>query len=110
MNTFINLVSNNALVSGIILAAILTGIGSLWRWNQDRKDGKTIYEFLAKSVKESEYTFRSSAAIASSTKLPEERVAMLCSRNPKIRRNQLDKQSWALEVKANQKREVKSKK
>ena len=90
------LISENALVSTLVGAVIVGGvtwIGSAWR---DRRDSRIIYDFLSTSSSASDWSFRTSHAISSQTKIPEERVAALCSKHPKIRRNEKARQSWTL--------------
>lgn len=96
MSPFLELVSNNALVSALIGAAILGTARWFWKKSQDKKDGEAIYTFLVASKSQTGFTFRSTQAIASHTKITEERVAALCSRHPKIRRNEKKLQSWTL--------------
>ncbi|MFZ6047417.1 hypothetical protein ACFW0H_15025 [Pseudomonas sp. CR3202] len=92
----LQLASDNNLVSALIAAAIIWLIGGSWKWWRDTKDGAAILKFLTKSVADAKNTFRSTEAIASATKLTEERVESLCSKHPKIRRNTKEKQSWRL--------------
>lgn len=96
MNAFLEIVSNNALVSALVAAAVLGAIAWIWKWWHDRRDSEAIYNFLFASKDETNFTFRSTEAIASHTKLSEDRVVALCARHPKIRRNEKEKQSWAL--------------
>ena len=51
---------------------------------------------VVESALETDYSFRSTEAIASDTNLTEARVATLCARDPRIRRSQKEKQSWTL--------------
>lgn len=96
MNNFIEFLSNNGLISALLAAAILGFVGWLWKKICDSKDSESIYQFLVRSKSETEFNFRSTHAIASHTKLTEERVAILCARHEKIRRNQNEHQSWTL--------------
>ena len=89
-------ISNNALVSTLIAALVIAAAGGIWKWWHDRKDSQTIYEFLRTSKTGTDFTFRSTEAISSHTKISEKRVAELCSKHPKIRRNKKEKQSWTL--------------
>lgn len=89
-------ISNNPLVAALAAAAIIGLFGWAWRAWHNRKDSKAIYDFLVTSKSGTSYSFRSTEAISSHTKIPEERAAMLCSRHPNIRRNEMEKQSWAL--------------
>lgn len=96
MATFLELVCNNPLISGLTVIAI-PGLGGLiWKTYRDRRDSQLIYEFLLSSRDETEFCFRSTEAIASKTKLSEDRVAKLCAGHPNIRRNEKKKQSWRL--------------
>ena|SRR5947208_15474174 len=99
MSAFLDFISNNALVSTLVAAAILAAIGGIWRWHHNRRDRNAIYEFFVKSDQEMPYLFRKTAAIASHTKRSKERVAALCTQDPRIRRNELEEESWTLEAK-----------
>jgi len=96
VSALIEFVSNNALTSTLVGAAIVSLAGWLWRVRQNRRDSLAILRFLIQSGKETAHTFRSTEAIASATNLSEGRVADLCARHPKIRRNAKEKQSWRL--------------
>jgi hypothetical protein len=96
MNRLIDFVSNNALVSTLVGAAILGGVSWAVKAGRDRRDSATIYKFLAGSKPATGFDFRSTAAIASKTHIPEHRVATLCAIHPKIRRNEKQLQSWTL--------------
>ena len=96
IDAFIVLVTDNALVSTLVGAAIIGIIGWLWRSHQNSKDSGSILSFLESSKKDTTYTFRSTEAIASHTNLTESRVASLCAKHPRIKRNTNEKQSWRL--------------
>lgn len=96
MATVFEFISNNALVSTLVAALLIAGAGGVWKWWHDRKDSQAIYSFLLASKTGTDFTFRSTEAIASHTKIPEHRVVVLCSKHPKIRRNEKEKQSWTL--------------
>lgn len=96
MDAIIELVSKNALVSTLVGAAIIGVIGWLWSSYQNRKDANSILSFLEASKENTEYTFRSTEAIASHANLTEKRVVSLCAKHPKIKRNSKEKQSWRL--------------
>lgn len=87
-------ISNNSLASALVAAAILAIVGGIWKWIRDRRDSKKIHDFLLKSKVETDLTFRSTETISSYTKISESRVADLCSKHPKIKRNEKEKQSW----------------
>jgi hypothetical protein len=89
-------ISENPLISTIVATIIVAGIFWLIKAVKDRNDSQAIYRFLLASKEKTEYTFRSTAAISSATRIPESRVAELCSRNKKIKRNELEKQSWKI--------------
>jgi hypothetical protein len=99
MTDALNFISNNALVSAIAAAAIVGLVGWLWRCYRNSRDSKLIYNFLLNSTSETEFSFRSTEAIASDTKISESRVAELCIKHPKIKRNEKEKQSWRLVAK-----------
>lgn len=94
MPDVLNFISNNNIASGLIAAIVFTTFCSLWKWLKDRKDSKKIYEFIVDSRTGTDFTFRSTEFISSHTKIPEDRVAELCSKHPKIKRNEQAKQSW----------------
>ncbi|KHO63677.1 hypothetical protein [Pseudomonas flexibilis] len=96
MSQIIDLATNNALLSGLILAAIIGIISWLWRAHQNRRDSNAIFKFLTASKAETPHTFRSTEAIASKTKLTQSRVEELCTKHKKIQRNAKEKQSWKL--------------
>ena len=96
MATVLDLISNNGLVSALIAAITIAAAGSIWKWWHDRKDSQTIYDFLLTSKAGTQFTFRTTEAISSHTKISEKRVAELCAKHPKIRRNERGKQSWTL--------------
>lgn len=95
MNVF-DFVSNNQLISAILAAMLLGLFGRGVKWWRDHRDSKKLYEFLQKSKSNTAFTFRSTEAISSATKIPEARVEELCSRHSKIKRNEKEKQSWQL--------------
>ncbi len=96
MNTIFETISNNQLISGLAVAGIIVIIGACWRWNHDRRDSKKIYDFMLESKSGTGFTFRSTEAISSATKISEKRVAELCSKHPNIKRNEKEKRSWKL--------------
>lgn len=92
----VDFISNNKLVSALV-AATLIGIFSWFvKFTRDSRDKEKIYKYLQQSRLNTDYTFRSTEAISSDTKIPENRVAELCSRHPSIKRNEKEKQSWRL--------------
>lgn len=96
MSAMLEFISNNPLVSTLIAAAVVGIVGGGWKRWHDRNDSQTIYNFLLSSKTGTDFIFRSTEAISSHTKIPEKRVADLCTRHPKIRRNEKEKQSWTL--------------
>ena len=100
LKPIVDLVNNNLLVSAIVAALVAAAIIAVLTWTlksyRDRRDSRKIFDFLLKSKDGTNYCFRSTAAISSDTKIPENRVAELCSRHPKIKRNEKEKQSWRL--------------
>ncbi|RZJ43269.1 MAG: hypothetical protein EON87_12560 [Brevundimonas sp.] len=79
-------------ITTLTAAAILAAASWGWRAANDKRDGENIRRFLASSTDR----FRSTHAIAAAVRLSEERVAKLCANHPRIRRNELEKQSWRL--------------
>lgn len=96
MKWFFDFISNNAIVSTIVAAAIIGVVTWLFKYFCDWRDSKLIYNFLVSSRSSSSYGFRSTTAIASNTRLPESRVSKLCASHSKIRRNEKQLESWAL--------------
>lgn len=96
MSAILEAISNNQLVSGLVVAGIIAIVGVVGKWNHDRLDSKKIYDFMLKSKSGTGFTFRSTEAISSATKISEKRVAALCSKHPKIKRNEKEQQSWKL--------------
>jgi|GEM_PF-1315156 len=94
MTGVLQFISNNSLASALAAAAILAIVGATWKWLRDRRDSKKIFDFMMKSKTETDFTFRGTGAISSHTKISESRVADLCSKHPKIKRNEKEKQSW----------------
>jgi hypothetical protein len=93
---YYELISNNKLVSALVAAALLGIFGWIVKLCRDYRDRKKIYGYLQQSRLDTTFTFRSTEAISSETKIPETRVAELCSRHPNIKRNAKEKQSWQL--------------
>lgn len=96
MNRILNFIGNNALVSSLAAAAISGVVAWGVKSRRDRHDSERIYKFLLASKSGTGFSFRSTEAIASYTKLPESRVSDLCAAHPKIRRNEKQLQSWTL--------------
>ncbi len=88
--------STNAILSGLAVAAILGFLAWLNKRLKDRRDSNKIYQFLITSAQQTSFQFRSTEAISSHTGIPEDRVANLCIRHKKIKRNEKEKQSWQL--------------
>jgi hypothetical protein len=81
----------------LTLVGVVIGlIDRILKLCRDRGDSKRIYDFLLTSQSNTNYTFRSTESISSATKIPEGRVEVLCSRHPKIRRNEKEKQTWKI--------------
>jgi hypothetical protein len=89
-------ISNNALVSTLIAAAVVGFASGGWKWWHDRNDSQTIYSFLLNSKTMTDFAFLSTESISSHTKISEKRVADLCSKHPQIRRNEKKRRSWTL--------------
>lgn len=96
MTDVLNFISNNSLASTVIAAAVLATVNGIRKWFRDRQDSKKIYDFMLGSKARTDFTFRSTEAISSHTKIPGNRVAELCSKHPKIERNEKAKQSWQI--------------
>ncbi len=89
-------ISQNALVSAILAGLILALIAWLVAYARARRDRSAIHAFLQRSTADGQFTFRTTHAIAAATKIPEARVAELCSRHPNIKRNEQERQSWRI--------------
>lgn len=87
-------ISENALVSTLVAAALIGGVRWLWIYRRDRRDSERIYSYLIQSMNETDWKFRGTAAISSDLKISESRIEELCHKHSKIRRNEKDKQSW----------------
>ena len=96
IDSAVDLISNNALISTLVGVAIVGLIAWVRKTLHDRTDSKAIYDFLLASKAEGDFTFRSTHAIASNTQLREDRVEALCAQHEAIRRNEKEKQSWEL--------------
>ena len=94
--TIFDFISNNQLLSTLVAAALLGLVAWVTKRLRDRRDSRKIYEFLRQSKLKTDFRFRSTEAISSAIKIPEERIERLCSRHNKIRRNEKEKQSWQL--------------
>jgi hypothetical protein len=80
----------SAIVGGFAVVFILRAIKSV----KDRRDSNRIYEFLRRCARDGEYMFRSSEAISEVTRLPESRIADLCSRHGHIERKKGQRHTW----------------
>lgn len=96
MSTLLDFVTNNSLGSALAAAAIVAVIVWFWKFYKNWNDSKKIYNFLLTSKAGTDFTFRSTEAISSHTQIAESRVAELCSKHAKIKRNEKTKQSWQL--------------
>lgn len=96
MGAILESISNNGLVSALAATALIAIVTGAWKRWRNHKDSKAIYNYLLSSKSTTDWNFRSTEAISSHTKIPEDRVAQLCSKHPKIRRNEKEKQSWML--------------
>ena len=96
MSKFLDFVMNNSLGSALAAAVIVAVTVCLWKCYRNWSESKKIYSFLLTSKAETGFTFRSTEAISSHTKIAESRVSELCSKHAKIKRNEKEKQSWQL--------------
>jgi hypothetical protein len=85
-------ITDNPLVSAVVAGLILAGLAWTIKKLKDRSDSQRIYKFIS----DSDQTFRTTHAISSETHIPESRVAELCSQDKRIKRNELEKQSWRI--------------
>lgn len=96
MTNLLDFATNNNLGSGLATFVVIAFITWLWNKYRNWSDSKKIYAFLLTSKTETDYIFRSTEAISSHTQITENRVAELCSKHEKIKRNEEAKQSWQL--------------
>ena len=85
-------ITDNPLVSAIVAGLILAWLAWMIKKLKDKSGSQRIYKFISNS----DQTFRSTAAISSAMHIPESRVAELCSKDKRIKRNELEKQSWRI--------------
>jgi len=90
------IITDNPLVSAIVAGVIVAGLAWIIKKLKDRSDSQKIYKFMKDSETTTAHTFRSTAAISSDTSIPETRVAELCSKDKRIKRNEREKQSWLI--------------
>lgn len=96
MSGLLNFIMDNNLGSALAATAIVAVLAWLWKCHKDWNDSKKIYNFLLTSKAITDFTFRSTEAISSHTQISENRVAELCNKHAKIKRNEKVKQSWQL--------------
>jgi hypothetical protein len=88
------LIDGNQLLSTLV-ATVLVGFATWLRKGiVNSRDKKRIFSYLSSSSATTDWTFRSTSAIASATDLTEKRVEEICAQHPKIKRNETQKQSW----------------
>jgi len=85
-------ITDNPLVSAIVAGLILAGLPWTIKKLKDKLDSYRIYIF----IRDSEKKFRTTHAISSAKHIRELRVAELCGRDKRIKRNELEKQSWRI--------------
>ena len=89
-----DLITDRVLLSAIVgvfaIVLILRAIKNV----KARRDSNRIYEFLRRCAKDGHYMFRSSEAISTVTRLPESRIADLCSKHGHIERKQGQRHTW----------------
>lgn len=93
-NRLWNLITENPLVSAVIAGLVVAVATWIVKVVKTSSESRRIYAFLERSTAESPYTFRTTHAISAATKIPEPRVAELCSRHPRIKRNEQERQTW----------------
>src|SRR4030095_12685232 len=93
-----HLITERVLVAAIVgicaVVFILRAIKSV----KDRRDSNRIYEFLRRCAKDGQYMFRSSEAISTVTRLPESRIADLCSKHRHIERKEGQRHMWRVVI------------
>jgi len=88
------LITERVLVSAIVGVCAVVFILRAIKSVKDRRDSNRIYEFLRRCAKDGQYIFRSSEAISTVTRLPESRIADLCSKHGHIERKQGQRHTW----------------
>ncbi len=96
MSSIANLIGSKEFLAALAILIVSGVFAAAMKWYRDRRDGKKIYTFLLHSKAGTDWTFRSTHAISSHTKISESRVEVLCSKHPKIKRNEKEMQSWKL--------------
>ena len=87
---------SDQIITGIVSTLVVAILLGIWKVFRDKKDTGKIVFFLRNSKATTDNTFRSNHAISSGTNISEERVRNLCSKCEKIKRNELEKESWRL--------------
>ncbi len=90
------LLSDNGLIQGLCVVGLASLAAYLFRSWRDWRDSRIIFDMLSASATESDWNYRTSHAISSNTKIPVSRVAELCNRHQKIRRNEKERESWTI--------------
>lgn len=84
------------IVIGVSAGVAIQIINSVSKYINFYQEEKIIVDFLKKSIKSTDWTFRSTIIICNAVNLPEERVRYICNRSKKIRRNELKRETWTL--------------
>lgn len=84
---------NNGIVQGVAVALIVAFFAWGVRLIRFRLDEKKIVDEIANS----EFTFRSTEALASATDLSKARVERVCSKSYRIKRNEKTRETWRLD-------------
>lgn len=87
---------NNGIVQGVLATIIGVIILGVFGWLKFKRDEKIVTEFLKKAEVETGHAFRSTHAISSAIDLSHERIKKVCSKSPKIKRDEKEKESWKL--------------
>ncbi len=99
ISSFVDFVGNNfkeTAAGAAIIVSIAGGLVGLFKWFPDKRDSDKIYKFLRRSAKERGWAYRTTHAISSATKIPGNRISVLCNRDKRIKRNDKERESWRL--------------
>jgi hypothetical protein len=93
-----HLITERVLVAAIVGSCAVVFILRAIKSVKDRRDSNRIYEFLRRCAKDGQYMFRSSEAISTVTRLPESRIADLCSKHGHIERKEGQRHMWRVVI------------
>ena len=86
----------NGILQGVLATIIGAIILGVFGWLKFKRDENIVTKFLKNSGVETGHTFRTTHAISSATNLRCERIKKVCSKSPRIKRNEKEKELWKL--------------